>query len=262
MRRGSMQIVGSNGQGKTRLPKWAYRINKWQKDVVQRGPLRAASCRINITPLQGKPRSVSWVKKTHKPAVVLAKQGSQEKGPYPTKPTLRSTLRLQTCGRERERLDTTSQLSTSSIHVASPTPCPFSSLTTLLPYLLVHLLFSLQSTSQTCVRLSASTVRLSFLHSITRLQSSPFRALFRSWSSPQSHPCATASSAAIPFPYTLSSWSIELQTNSRASIVGQAGCQIANSCWEVSFPQTRCALSGCPAIPSTYQQSTPPCCHT
>lgn len=47
------QIVGSNGQGKTRLPKWAYRINKWQKDVVQRGPLRVASCRPNITPLQG-----------------------------------------------------------------------------------------------------------------------------------------------------------------------------------------------------------------
>lgn len=45
--------MGSNSQGKTRLPKWAYRINKWKKDVVQRGPLRVASCRPNITPLQG-----------------------------------------------------------------------------------------------------------------------------------------------------------------------------------------------------------------
>lgn len=101
--------------------------------VVQRGPLRAASCRRNIPPpRQGKPRSVSWEKKTGGGAqaneltvvccfACLPKAGLEERT-QPANPTLlnlRSTFRLQTCGSNSQLHPSTSP---ARLPVSLPSP--------------------------------------------------------------------------------------------------------------------------------------------
>lgn len=117
---------------------------------------------------------------------------------------------------------------------SSPSLYCFDCLTTV--YCLLAFLFLLAeipTSSQTCVRSSASTV--SFSSSL----------LFPHASPTATRPCTTADARRR-----------QLRTDSCCSLVGQAGCQIANSCWEVSFfvvpcadrDLPTCALSAIPVV--------------